>query len=238
MTDALHGSPVHDALVERLGSAIVHGEHPAGTRLVTGDLADQSGASRSAAREAVRVLESLGLVEVRRKAGVRVLPPENWSVYAPEVIGWRLSGPERARQLAELSQLRSAVEPLAARLAAGDATPPQRRILMDAVTEMARTEHDANGPDYLGADMLFHKTLLEASGNAMLAALADVVGAVLVGRTAHDLMPHDANPDAVRWHHDVAFAIVSGRADDAAAGMRRIVSEADDAMQRAHGARS
>ena len=102
---------------------------------------------------------------------------------------------------------------------------------MSAVMEMARAEHSAHEADYLRADILFHRTILTGSGNSMLAALADVVEAVLVGRTAHELMPHDANPDAVRWHHDVAFAIVGGRADEAAAAMARIVAEADEAMR-------
>ncbi|MFT4212968.1 MAG: FCD domain-containing protein [Microbacterium sp.] len=236
MTSAARLSPVHDAFIERLGAAIVHGEHPAGTRLITAELAGAAGASRSAAREGVRVLQSLGLVAVRRKAGVEVLPRERWNVYAPEIMTWRLSGPDRARQLSELSQLRSAIEPLAARLAAASATDLQRQRLSSAVVEMARTEDDADGAQYLDADVRFHRTLLEASGNAMLAALADSVAAVLVGRTQHELMPHEANPDAVRWHHDVAFAVASGRGVDAAEAMRRIVAEADEAMQQQAGA--
>ena len=54
---------------------------------------------------------------------------------------------------------------------------------------------------------------------------------MLVGRTLHELMPHDANPHAVRWHQDVAFAVTAGRADEAADAMRWIVREADDAMR-------
>ncbi|MFT4052105.1 MAG: hypothetical protein QM677_07645 [Microbacterium sp.] len=67
----------------------------------------------------------------------------------------------------------------------------------------------------------------------MLTGRADVVDAVLQGRTAHRLMPDAADADAVRWHQDVAFAIVGGRAEEAAAAMSRIVAEADEAMQRA-----
>ncbi|MGB4777245.1 FadR/GntR family transcriptional regulator [Microbacterium sp.] len=236
MSDAAHGSPVHDGLVDRLGAAIVQGRYPTGARLITGDLADESGASRSAAREAVRVLESLGLVEVRRKLGVEVLPPGRWSVYAPEVIAWRLAGPDRARQLTELSQLRSAVEPLAVRLAAGNASLEQRHAMLTAVGAMAHSEHDADGAEYLAADIAFHRTLLAASGNAMLAALGDVVEAVLVGRTRHELMPHQANPAAVRWHQSVAVAIAAGRAEEAAAAMASIVAEAEIAVQRITGA--
>ncbi|RZI92814.1 MAG: FadR family transcriptional regulator, partial [Microbacterium sp.] len=160
-----------------------------------------------------------------------VLPRSAWNVYAPEVLAWRLAGPDRADQLRELSQLRSAVEPLAARLAAVSAAPSQREALVAAVVTMARTEHDADSDEYLDADIRFHRTLLEASGNGMLATLSGVVESVLRGRTVHDLMPHDANPDAVRWHHDVAFAVASGRVDDAGEAMARIVAEADEAIQ-------
>jgi len=237
MSDTLHGSPVHDALVERLGVAIVNGEHPAGTRLLTADLAESSGASRSAAREAVRVLESLGLVQVRRKAGIEVLPVERWNVYAPEIIAWRLHGPGRARQLHELGELRGAVEPLAARLAASRATDAQREALVAAALAMVRNEQRADDAEYLDADVRFHRTLLSGSGNPMLAILGGVVQSVLEGRTRHALMPHAANPDAVRWHRDVAFAVASGDAEAAYEAMLRIVGESDAAIGEAAGTR-
>lgn len=230
MSDTSHGSPVHDGLVDRVGAAIVQGEHPAGTRLLTADLAESSGASRSAAREAVRVLESLGLVQVRRKAGIEVLPVERWNVYAPEVIAWRLDGPDRDRQLHELGELRGAVEPLAARLAAVHATDAQREALVAAALAMARNEQRADDADYLAADVRFHRTLLRASGNPMLGMLGDVVQSVLEGRTRHALMPQAANPEAVRWHRDVAFAVAGGDPEAAFEAMSRIVGESDAAI--------
>ncbi|MDF2992126.1 MAG: hypothetical protein K0S37_2640 [Microbacterium sp.] len=219
---------LHDALVDRIGSAIVAGDLPPGSRLVTADLSE--GSSRGAGREAVRVLQALGLVRVQRKTGVEVLPSAAWNVYAPEIIAWRLAGPGRDAQLRELSELRGAIEPLAARAAASHASDAQRQTLVAAVMEMARTERDADGAEYLAADVRFHRTLLAASGNAMFAALGAVVESVLVGRTRHELMPHDANPHAVRWHQDVAFAIAAGRPDEAAQAMRLIVREAGQAM--------
>jgi DNA-binding FadR family transcriptional regulator len=224
---------LHDALVSRIGADIVQGRLPAGARLVTSELSE--GSSRGAGREAVRVLESLGLVSVRRKAGVVVRPASEWNVFAPEIIEWRLSGPARGSQLRELSELRGAIEPLAARAAAALATAAQREELVAAVLEMARTERAADEAEYLAADVRFHRTILGASGNTMFAALGDVVEAVLTGRTRHELMPHDANPYAVRWHQDVAFAIAAGHADDAARAMRLIVREAGDAMASAVG---
>ena len=118
---------VHESLVDELGRAIVDGRHEPGSRMLTVELAQERGVSRSAAREAVRVLESFGLVWVRRKSGVEVRPRADWNVYAPEVIAWRLAGPGRAEQLRELSQLRSVIEPLAAHLAAGAASADAAR---------------------------------------------------------------------------------------------------------------
>lgn len=233
MTVSSAGSPVHDSLVAELGRAIVDGVHAPGSRMLTVDVAQERGVSRSAAREAVRVLESFGLVWVRRKSGVEIRPRADWNVYAPEVIAWRLAGPGRDEQLRELSQLRSVIEPLAAQLAAGTATSEQKVDLVSLVVAMGQEDHEADRERYLTADIRFHRLLLESSGNGMLAALGGTVEAVLRGRTVHDLMPHVANESAVQWHRDVAFAVASGDADSAAAAMRNIVSEADEAMQRA-----
>lgn len=201
--------------------------------MLTVELAQERGVSRSAAREAVRVLESFGLVWVRRKSGVEVRPRADWNVYAPEVIAWRLAGPGRDEQLRELSQLRSVIEPLAARLAAVNATSEQKVELVSLVVAMSEEDHEADRERYLAADIRLHRLLLDSSGNRMLAALGGMVEAVLRGRTAHDLMPHVANQSAVQWHRDVAFAVAGGDADAAASAMRSIVMEADEAMQRA-----
>ncbi|MDN3443186.1 FCD domain-containing protein [Microbacterium sp. APC 3901] len=233
MTVSGAGSPVHDSLVTELGRAIVDGQHPPGSRMLTVELAQKRGVSRSAAREAVRVLESFGLVWVRRKSGVEVRPRADWNVYAPEVIAWRLAGPGRDEQLRELSQLRSVIEPLAARLAAVSATSEQKVELVSLAVAMGQEDHEADRERYLTADIRLHRLLLDSSGNRMLAALGGTVEAVLRGRTAHDLMPHVANQSAVQWHRDVAFAVANGDGEAAAAAMREIVAEADDAMQRA-----
>ncbi|GAA4163905.1 FCD domain-containing protein [Gryllotalpicola daejeonensis] len=238
MTDAPRLAPVHGGLTARLGAAIVHGQYPAGARLFSGDIASAEGVSRSAVREVVRVLETLGLVRSRRKAGIEVQPASEWDLYSPDVIRWRLAGPDRLRQLHELSQLRSAVEPLAARLAASAADAAQRSALSQAAHDLARHSHEADGQPYLEADLRFHRVLLEASGNPMLARLAGAVESVLVGRTQHALMPTEANPDALRLHRDVAFAVAAGDAAAAAEAAALIVAESDDAVQRLDGSSS
>jgi len=89
---------------------------------------------------------------------------------------------------------------------------------------------------YLQADISFHSTLLAASGNEMLAALAGVVAEVLTGRTHHHLMPARPNPTAIRLHGDVAQAVQAGDSTAAEQAMRDIITEAAAAMLPTSGA--
>ncbi len=225
---------LHDSVVQRWGWDIVSGALPAGTRIVADDAAAQLGVSRTVVREAVRVLESMGLITVRRRVGITVLPTERWNPFDPNIIRWRLAGPDRLTHLQSLSELRSAVEPLAARLAATHASPEQCGALTAAVIGLSSTARSANTGSYLAHDCDFHRTLLVASGNPMLAGLADVVVEVLTGRTRHALMPRVAEPEAIRLHALVASSIQSGDGVAAEQAMRAIVAESATAVTAIH----
>ena len=75
---------LHDSVVQRWGWDIVSGSLPPGSRIVADDAAEQLGVSRTVVREAVRVLESMGLITVRRRVGITVLPPEAWNPFDPQ----------------------------------------------------------------------------------------------------------------------------------------------------------
>ena len=222
---------LHASVLDKLGQEIVSGTVPVGSVVRIDQLDARFGVSRSVVREAVRVLSSMGLVETRRRLGVRVRPRSQWNVFDPRVIRWRLAGPDREDQLVSLGELRRGFEPVAAELAADRATPEQCGAMAAAVMEM--TVHAKSGDlvAYLGADKDFHRTMLEASGNEMLAALATVVDEVLSGRTHHDLMPRTPNPLAIRLHSDVAQAIGSGDGKAASAAMASIIDEASAAVR-------
>ncbi len=221
---------LHDSVVQRWGWDIVSGALPAGTRIVADDAAAQLGVSRTVVREAVRVLESMGLLTVRRRVGITVLPPQDWHPFDPNIIRWRLAGPDRLAQLQALSELRTAIEPLAARLAATHASPEQCGALTAAVIGMSSTARSANAVDHLSQECNFHRTMLVASGNPMLAGLADVVVEVLSGRTRHSSMPAVAEPEAIRLHGVVASSIQAGDGAAAEDAMRDIVVESAAAI--------
>ncbi|MER7395949.1 FCD domain-containing protein [Streptomyces sp. NPDC000151] len=206
------GQGLHARVLESLGPEIAAGEHRPGTVLRTDELAQRYDVSRTVIREAVRVLESMHLVESRRRVGVTVRPTEEWNVFDPRVIRWRLAGADRPRQLRSLTVLRCAIEPAAAGLAARHATPDQCAALTEHAMGMVATSRGQQLEAYLVHDTAFHRTLLTASGNEMFARLNDVVAAILTGRTHHHVMFTDPDPAAVTLHVQVAEAVRTGDA--------------------------
>ncbi len=222
---ALHGS-----VLTALGTAIVSGTHVAGDVLTLDGVCASYRVSRSVAREAIRVLESMGMVASRRRVGITIQPARTWNVFDPRLIRWRLDSDDRARQLASLSELRRGFEPAAAALAAHRADPHQCRIMAAAVSDMVMHGRSGDLESYLLADKVFHRTLLEASGNEMFRALYDVVAEVLAGRTHHGMMPSTPNPAAIALHDEVARAVRLGDAEAAETAMRAIIDEAASAV--------
>ncbi|MEU6350277.1 FadR/GntR family transcriptional regulator [Streptomyces sp. NPDC047072] len=206
------GRGLHGHVLESLGPAITAGEYPPGSVLRTDELAQRFDVSRSVMREAVRVLESMHLVESRRRVGVTVRPASEWNVYDPQVIRWRLAGADRPRQLRSLTVLRSAIEPVAAGLAAKNATAEQCAELTECALGMVAHSRGRQLEGYLFHDIAFHRVILHASGNEMFAHLGDLVAEVLTGRTHHEVMFEDPDPAAVTLHVQLAEAIRGGDA--------------------------
>lgn len=221
---------LHAGVLDQLGTLIASGELAEGEVLSIERLEARFGVSRSVIREAIRVLESMGMLTSRRRVGLTVAGRAAWNVFDPRIIRWRLEGDDREAQLASLSELRLGFEPVAAALAARRATPEQCGTLAGAVMDMAVHGRSGDQEAYLDADVRFHRTLLAASGNEMLAALAGVVAEVLAGRTHHHLMPATPNPAAIRLHGDIAQAVQAGDPVAAEAAMREIIAEAAAAM--------
>ncbi|MQS37166.1 FadR/GntR family transcriptional regulator [Streptomyces katsurahamanus] len=203
---------LHSQVLDTLGLAITAGDYPRGSVLRTDEIAQRFDVSRTVVREVVRVLESMHLVESRRRVGVTVRAIEEWNVYDPRVIRWRLAGSDRPRQLRSLTVLRSAVEPVAAGLAARNATPEQCAELTECALGMVATSRGQRLGEYLQHDIAFHRVILNASGNEMFARLGDVVAEILTGRTAHQVMFDDPDPAAVTLHVQVAEAVREGDA--------------------------
>ncbi|MCA5892602.1 FCD domain-containing protein [Isoptericola sp. NEAU-Y5] len=216
---------LHAAVLDAVGRAITSGDVPPGTPLTLEAIGAVHGVSRTVAREVMRLLEGLGLVRSKRRVGLVVLGMSEWNVLDPRVIRWRLAGPGRDDQLRTLTELRHAVEPLAAAGAATHATAEARAELLDLAGRMRVLGSHGDLAEFLALDVRMHELLLRSSGNEMFGALADVVAEVLTGRTRLGLMPPAPVPEALDQHEKVARAVADGDPGRAEATMSALVGE-------------
>ena len=207
-------SNVFPKLLNDVAMAIVDGRLPTGRRLTLADMEAEFGVSRTLARDVVKALESVGLLVAKRRAGIVVQPREAWRVLDPQVIEWRLASEERLAQIASLTELRRAIEPMAAGLAAARRTPEQAERLTKLAAELGTLGRQGLGRSeaHLQVDIAFHSLLLEMTGNEMLIAMQGMIAEVLRGRSVHGLMPVWPDVEAQEDHARIAKAIAEGDA--------------------------
>lgn len=212
----------HTLVVDALGRRIAGGELGIGSVLTLAEVEAEFGVSRTVAREASRVLEAHRLIASRRRVGLVVLPRREWDSLDANVIEWMLDGPHRDETLLELTQLRTAIEPLAARLAAQRASNAQRAELVRWATELSALGARGEGAtaQYLAADIRYHSLLLAASGNALFAKLTEPIAEVLRGRSLRGLTPSVPRDGTLEAHVETAQAIFRGDADAAETAAR------------------
>ncbi|MBG6183004.1 DNA-binding FadR family transcriptional regulator [Arthrobacter sp. CAN_A214] len=229
-TPGLVFSGLHASIVDKMGLAVSAGDMASGSIVRIEELEERFGVSRSVIREALRVLASMGMVESRRRVGVQVLPATEWNLYDPQVIRWRLASPGRVSQLRSLTELRTAVEPQAARLAALRAPLADASELMGLAGKLWAAGQNGDTELFLKLDIQFHRLVLSSSGNEMFGKLNSLVAEVLTGRTHYGLMPEHPHEEALQMHVDVASAIQRGNPVDAQSAMLAIMNRAMDEM--------
>lgn len=227
MTAERRGWGLHARLVETLGRRVVADP---GVTLSPDEIGAEFGVSRTVVRETLRVLEAKGLVSARPNVGTRVRPRADWNLFDPQVIDWRLHGPQRAEQMRELLELRGGVEPLAARLAAERADDGDVAALREAWRGMGDALAAGDLPAFSAADISLHTALLAAADNPMIAQLSGVVAEVVWAREEMLRRPEQINPEAVARHGDLVEAIASGDPEAAAAAMSAVLAEVTHAV--------
>lgn len=210
-TDTEPGAPkstlrIHQTIARDLAIAILNGRHPPGT-LFEGEIesAGRLHVSRTAYREAVRILAAKGLIESRPKAGTRVTPRARWNLLDPDLLAWMFSDEPDPEFVRGLFELRGIIEPAAAELAALRRTDAQLSELADALDQM-RT-HRLSTPAGRAADQRFHNAILAATHNAALASLAGSVGAAVSWTTTFKHRKQRLPRDPIADHETVLQAI-------------------------------
>lgn len=166
----------HHQVVDAIGRDIVAGTYAVGSQLPTEpQLAEHHGASRLIIREAMKSLAAKGLVSIRPRTGTHVLPRAQWNLFDPAVLGWHGQGAFDGRLIADLMELRRAIEPLAARLAAERGAPEDIAPLREAFTAM---DNATTRENYIAADLRFHGAVVRACGNLFIQQLETALSAV------------------------------------------------------------
>ena len=209
----------------RLGVDIVSGRLTPGTLLATEvDAAIQFGVSRTAYREAVRVLASKGLVESRQKTGTRVNPRERWALLDPEILGWMFANEPGVALVQELFELRRVVEPAAAAFAAMRRSAGQLDAMTAALDDMARLGLESE--EGRRADENFHRIVLEATGNEFFGALDESISAAIRWTTILKFRARRKPRDPIVAHRDLLAAIVDADPDRARAAATLLIDQA------------
>ncbi|MGN6121796.1 MAG: FadR/GntR family transcriptional regulator [Sphingomonas oligoaromativorans] len=219
------GGNLTSAITQDLGRAIVTGKFSDGVVFpYEADLCKQYGVSRPVLREAVKMLTAKGLLKARPRQGTSVQPEDQWNLFDPDVLRWMMERKFTIELMVEFTEVRLAIEPRAAALAARDATDVQRTRIADAIERMRAA--DAGDDDALTADIAFHVAVLEASNNRFFRQFTDLAEATLrfsIRRTnAYKGVPRASAEE----HKVVADAIIAGDAARASTEMYMMIESA------------
>jgi len=169
---------VHGRIVHRIGADIVAARIRPGERLPReAELMAEFGASRSAVRDAVKVLASKGLVKTRQRGGTQICEPQRWNAFDIDILAWRFAAGIDLRFVQDLVELRLATEPFAVRLAAVRAEGEDIARIAAALERMRASSGDWSA--YARADGAFHMAVFAASHNPFFLSLGTVVHDVL-----------------------------------------------------------
>lgn len=221
---------IHISIAEAIGRSIVQGEFPPGTILPNeAQWAADFKVSRSAVREAIKILMAKNLIVSRPKIGSRVEIKDRWSLLDHDVLSWYATSPDRAGFLKSLQQFRHIVEPEAAALAAEFRTEAQMAEISAACHDMATAPTLS---DRTKADVRFHLAILKASNNQLLVPMGVIIDSALdnlfvfITREANDL--HFAQD----LHNNIERNIRLRKVQGARIAVRKLLNHSDDFISR------
>lgn len=208
-----------------LGMGILQGKYSPGKALPSeAELSEMFNVSRSATREAVKTLAAKGLLSSRPRQGIRVLPDTQWNLFDTDVLGWILASRPSLELLRDFIQMRLAIEPEAAALAAGHSGSPEVALIGEALQRMADADDGLDDP--LESDIAFHGAILLASKNRFFVQLRPFSATALRASIRHTNKLKGVAMASVTEHTRVYDAIRKGRAKQARSLMRGLVEEA------------
>jgi GntR family transcriptional regulator, galactonate operon transcriptional repressor len=211
------------SVLQELGRRIVGGAFGPGELLPTeSELGLQLGIGRSSLREALWALAQKGLIEARARRGTVVLARDRWDRLDPDVLGWMAASPD-AELLIDLLEVRSFIEPQAARLAAQRATAAEILAIERAFHGMAAAVRD-DIEACCEHDLAFHEHILTAAHNSVLNRLAAAIRAALLTQVKVGTATRESYESSLAEHWAVAAAIRARAPEEAERAMRDLLA--------------
>ena len=170
----IKGDSVTSSIVDVITNALLNGDLKPGDRLPTEtELAQRLGVGRNSVREAVKMLSSLGAVEIRRGSGTFVTQSMSPAVLTPLVLSLVVEqGSAR-----EWVEMRIALDTAAVEMMLRHNPDADLRLLEDAnerlLAELNRAEHEPH--QFRDLDLAFHEILLDLSGNRLLVKVGKAI---------------------------------------------------------------
>ena len=227
-----NGQNLTHSIVEKLGHAVVTQAYSKADPFpIEAVLCKQFGASRTALREAVKMLTAKGLLKARPRHGTWIQSEEHWNLLDPDVLRWLMERKFSLQLLTEFTQVRLAVEPTAAMLAATDASDASVRNIRHAIERMQAAATGADDP--LASDIAFHVAVLHATGNRFYAQLDGVTNAALRISIKFTNTLKGVRLADVGAHEKVLKAIEARQPQQAYAAMEVIIREVMDLISKA-----
>lgn len=213
-------------IVRELGRRIVAGVYRPGDLIEDeAALADRYQVSRSVIRDAVKVLVGKGLLEVRRGIGTRVRLRSSWGLLDDDVLAWHQSAPPRPGFLRQLMDVRLVIEPKAARWAAERGSVEGIALIEAAQDRMEQEKGSIE--DFVVADANFHRAILRAANNELLAAMEGVIFSALLDSIRLTNQDPRENEGSIPFHREVCEAIAAHDGARAERLMEKLLGDAD-----------
>ena len=223
------GASVHTSLASEIGLRIVRGDYPPGTILPNeAKWSETFDVSRSAVREAIKMLMAKSLLASRPKIGSWVEPKERWNLLDRDVLSWYATSPDREVFLRTVQEFRHIIEPEAAAFAAMRRTDEQMAEISRACHEMGEA---TNLQERTRADTRFHLAILRASGNDLLVPLGVLIESAFDHLFTYTTRELDDLQHAQKLHEAIERNIRLKRPDAARNAVRKLLANTDEVIQ-------
>jgi GntR family transcriptional regulator, galactonate operon transcriptional repressor len=135
------------------------------------ELCKQVGVSRSILREAVKVLENKGMVQVRPRSGTKARPRTDWNQLDPDILNWQSELKPDPRFLRDLCEVRLAIEPIAAGFAALRASQEEIAFIRECLERRLQILAVQDLEGAIDAELQYHTAVVSASHNPLFQQL-------------------------------------------------------------------